>query len=413
MDFDDLIRLALLALQRDEKLLLRLRQRWPFILEDEAQDSSRLQEQILRLLAGPDGNWVRVGDPNQAIYETFTTASPQFLRRFLEEPGVQRRELPNSGRSTASIIDLANSLVTWTETQHPAKQARGALSPPLIEPTPPDDPQPNPPDDPEMIFLMGKGYSPAAELNAVIEFAGALAAGAPRRDGGGTDAAQSSAASTWLMRPAGVGWRWWTVCCAALIDPGSRRRAGQHPAASGRSDPITTPGDAFRVWQRNEREDDEVLETGTAVQQAAQRLSPGGGLRLAARWARLAGGCVTCDEDDLALLLTFRALVQRWQAAAVLPIDQLLLTLAQDLFTEPSDLAVAHKLAVTLRQQANSIAPGVCPSWPANWRSSPATNAVFWASARRTPASTRASITARWWWPRCTRPRDWSGIGSI
>ena len=52
VDYDDLIRLALEALQLDGEYLKRLQARWPFILEDEAQDSSRLQEKILRLLAG-------------------------------------------------------------------------------------------------------------------------------------------------------------------------------------------------------------------------------------------------------------------------------------------------------------------------------------------------------------------------
>ncbi|MHB1482976.1 MAG: UvrD-helicase domain-containing protein, partial [Bellilinea sp.] len=77
VDFSDLIRLALKVLQSDPEFLTRLRRRWPYILEDEAQDSSLLQEEILSLLAGDGGNWVRVGDPNQAIYETFTTASPE------------------------------------------------------------------------------------------------------------------------------------------------------------------------------------------------------------------------------------------------------------------------------------------------------------------------------------------------
>src|SRR5690606_26175857 len=94
VDFQDLIRLALRVLQLDAHYLQRLRYRWPYILEDEAQDSSELQEKILRLLVGDDGNWVRVGDPNQSIYETFTTANPKYLRDFLEERGVQRRELP-------------------------------------------------------------------------------------------------------------------------------------------------------------------------------------------------------------------------------------------------------------------------------------------------------------------------------
>ena len=52
VDFDDLIRLALDLLEADAEFLERLRYRFPYILEDEAQDSSQLQEQILRLLAG-------------------------------------------------------------------------------------------------------------------------------------------------------------------------------------------------------------------------------------------------------------------------------------------------------------------------------------------------------------------------
>jgi DNA helicase-2/ATP-dependent DNA helicase PcrA len=55
----------------------------------------------------------------------------------------------------------------------------------------------------------------------------------------------------------------------------------------------------------------------------------------------------------------FRVNVQRWLNAVTLPIDQLVLTLAQDVFSEASDLALAHKLALVLRQTANDHA---------NWR---------------------------------------------
>jgi DNA helicase II / ATP-dependent DNA helicase PcrA len=57
-------------------------------------------------------------------------------------------------------------------------------------------------------------------------------------------------------------------------------------------------------------------------------------------------------------LLEFRGLVQRWLGTALLPVDQAVLTLAQDLFSEPTDLAISHKLALILRQasQAN-------PTW--------------------------------------------------
>ncbi|MEM5774914.1 MAG: ATP-dependent helicase, partial [Anaerolineaceae bacterium] len=173
IDFDDLIRLALQALETDEDYLNRLRERWPYILEDEAQDSSRLQERILSKLAGPNGNWVRVGDPNQAIFETFTTAHPRYLLNFIERPDVISAELPNSGRSTASIIRLANHLITWSRSEeNPNPDLHDTLTLPLIEPAPPNDPQPNPPDRPERIFLYQQALEPEKELQLV---AGSLA----------------------------------------------------------------------------------------------------------------------------------------------------------------------------------------------------------------------------------------------
>ena len=116
----------------DPDFLHRLQNRWPYILEDEAQDSSKLQEQILREISGPNGNWIRVGDPNQAIYETFTTASPEYLISFLSEPDVNAQSLPNSGRSTKSIISLANELIRWCNEEHPIDPIQSALTQPYI-----------------------------------------------------------------------------------------------------------------------------------------------------------------------------------------------------------------------------------------------------------------------------------------
>jgi DNA helicase-2/ATP-dependent DNA helicase PcrA len=171
VDFDDLIRLALQVLESDPEYLRRLQARWPYILEDEAQDSSRLQEEILRKLSSTDSNWVRVGDPNQAIFETFTTASPKFLINFLQEPGVQACPMPNSGRSTLSIISLANLLIRYSQlyTDNPALQS--ALVEPLIQPTPRGDPQPNPPDDPNAVVLYDKPYEAERETEDVARSA--------------------------------------------------------------------------------------------------------------------------------------------------------------------------------------------------------------------------------------------------
>jgi DNA helicase-2/ATP-dependent DNA helicase PcrA len=60
------------------------------------------------------------------------------------------------------------------------------------------------------------------------------------------------------------------------------------------------------------------------------------------------------DEEGLELLAEFRQTAQRWHKAAGLPIDQLLLTLSQDLFDEPADLARAYHFAVVLRDYSDA-----------------------------------------------------------
>jgi DNA helicase-2/ATP-dependent DNA helicase PcrA len=56
------------------------------------------------------------------------------------------------------------------------------------------------------------------------------------------------------------------------------------------------------------------------------------------------------DPQIIGELEAFREVVRRWQNAVFLPIDQLILTISQDLFLEPSELALAHKLSSLLRQ---------------------------------------------------------------
>ena len=172
VDFEDLIRLAYRVLRNNPEYLERLRRRWPYILEDEAQDSSLIQEKLLGLLCGDDGNWVRVGDPNQAIFETFTTAEPRLLREFLEREDVVPSDLQYSGRSAPAIIDLANYLNRWSQEAHPVLELRDTLSKPYIHPTPPGDPQPNPPDTPDNIIIYNENLQPDEETNLVAKEAG-------------------------------------------------------------------------------------------------------------------------------------------------------------------------------------------------------------------------------------------------
>ena len=359
VDFDDLIRLALQALKLDNDLLQRLQHRWPYILEDEAQDSSRLQEDILRLLSGDNGNWVRVGDPNQAIYETFTTASPDFLRDFMREKGVQSRELPNSGRSTRTIIGLANSLIDWTQREHPVPQVRGALSLPHIEPTPPDDPQPNPLDDAGQVRLVSRDFPPGAEVQAVADSLQrwlpehpdeTVAVLVPRNDRGFAVASELKRRNLPHMEML-KSTRSTRETAGAL---GNILNCLADPASAAK---LAT---AYRVWRRDSRGDEELEAAVQGIAQALRKcrhvedyLWP----RAGADWlAELEVGDESAPMCEG--LSQFRDLVRRWQGAALLPIDQLVLTLAQDLFHEPADLALAHKLAGLLAHASESH-----PSW--------------------------------------------------
>ena len=147
-DFDDLIWLATDLLRSRPELVLELRSRWPVVLEDEAQDSVPLQEILLSTLTGPGGNWVRVGDPNQAITSSFTAADPQFFNAFIDQEDVEFRPLPNSGRSAPIIMGAANKIVDWVIDEHPVPEVQqNTFRRQYIYPTPEGDGQPNPPDE--------------------------------------------------------------------------------------------------------------------------------------------------------------------------------------------------------------------------------------------------------------------------
>jgi len=156
IDYDDMILGALRVLGNE-----RLRQLWQAqifaVFEDEAQDSSPLQEQLITLLASDayfserSPNFIRVGDPNQAINSTFTPADPLYFNAFCEKCALEQRltTMDQAGRSHPLIIDAANFVLQWVnqrwQEQYPHRPLREApFRPQAIRPVDPGDPQPNP-----------------------------------------------------------------------------------------------------------------------------------------------------------------------------------------------------------------------------------------------------------------------------
>jgi DNA helicase II / ATP-dependent DNA helicase PcrA len=352
VDFDDLIRLALRCLRSDPTLVELLRQRWPYILEDEAQDSSLLQQAILSMLAGEHGNWVRVGDPNQAIYETFTTASPQYLLDFLKQPDVDQRSLPESGRSTSSIINLANALIEWTQQEHPNPDIRHALNPPLIKPTPPHDPQPNPSDCPECIRLIERELTPDQEIKYVVDAVEDFLADHPDK----TIAILSprNARSFKFVKEL-------KKRQLPFLDSLLRSTDATRLSTGAIANILNYLGDpksssklslAYRVWRRAAGDDKETQAFHQAItgiirgiDRVEDYLWPAGTDDWLVEVDQEHENPAVYDE-----LFAFRTVVRRWHTTIFLPIDQLVLTISQDLFLDPTELALAHKLSSLLRQ---------------------------------------------------------------
>lgn len=172
LDFNDLIAQAADLAESRPDVQTVLRQRWPFVLEDEAQDSVPLQEVLLNALTGADGNWVRVGDPNQAITTTFTAAHPRYLNAFLDRPDVQSKPLPHSGRCAPKILTAANKLVDWACDHHPVPEVRTyAFRRQHILPTPPGDAQTNPPDSEARLAIKVYGHREDEEIPKIAQLA--------------------------------------------------------------------------------------------------------------------------------------------------------------------------------------------------------------------------------------------------
>ena len=161
IDYDDMILAALQVLENPAISLLWQNQVFA-VFEDEAQDSSPLQEKLISLLAldpltdGTAPNLVRVGDPNQAINSTFTPADPAYFNWFCDACQQQERlaTMDQAGRSNQIIIDAANFTLEWVNNHW--NQNRHTSAPELashdeskpfrlqaIRPVPKGDPQPD------------------------------------------------------------------------------------------------------------------------------------------------------------------------------------------------------------------------------------------------------------------------------
>ena len=106
MDYDDQIVTALDILRKYPDILAYFHGRFRYICVDEAQDTSKIQHEIIRLLAVKSGNIFMVGDEDQSIY-AFRGAYPEALTDFEKTyKNAQILFMEQNFRSTPEIIGV-------------------------------------------------------------------------------------------------------------------------------------------------------------------------------------------------------------------------------------------------------------------------------------------------------------------
>ena len=112
VDFDDIILLTVQILQQFEDVRDYYQRKFRYVLIDEYQDTNHLQYLLASLLAGRYENICVVGDDDQSIYR-FRGATIRNILDFEKEyKGARVIRLEQNYRSTQSILDAANAVIS-------------------------------------------------------------------------------------------------------------------------------------------------------------------------------------------------------------------------------------------------------------------------------------------------------------
>jgi superfamily I DNA/RNA helicase len=142
IDFDDLVRGALAALESDAAVLSRWRGRCTHLLVDEVQDVDRSQLRLALLLAAPGNNIFLVGDDDQSIYGWRLADVRRVLAIDASLPGLRRVDLEVNHRCPAPVVERAVRLIGHNQERfdkviRARPEAPGAV---ILAPDPDDEP---------------------------------------------------------------------------------------------------------------------------------------------------------------------------------------------------------------------------------------------------------------------------------
>jgi DNA helicase-2/ATP-dependent DNA helicase PcrA len=115
LDFDDIIFKTVELLHDNEDIREKYQNRFRYVMVDEYQDTNHAQYRLVSLLAGYDNNLCVVGDDDQSIYGWRGANVENILRFEKDFPGAKIIKLEENYRSTQTILDAANDVISHNE----------------------------------------------------------------------------------------------------------------------------------------------------------------------------------------------------------------------------------------------------------------------------------------------------------
>ena len=118
IDFDDMLTLCNQIFEENPEILLRYQKQFPFVLTDESQDTSIIQNKIIEKVTKLSDNLFVVGDDDQSIFG-FRSANPKYLLNFKTvHPGARILIMEQNYRSTPEIVKVANVFISGNQQRY-------------------------------------------------------------------------------------------------------------------------------------------------------------------------------------------------------------------------------------------------------------------------------------------------------
>lgn len=118
LDFDDLLLLVYVLFKNNSQILEKRQDKFKYILVDEAQDTNKIQFDLIYILSKKNGNITLIGDDFQSIYGRRWAVIEDFLNAKKYRPDLQIFKLETNYRSKKTIVEAWNAIIANNKNQY-------------------------------------------------------------------------------------------------------------------------------------------------------------------------------------------------------------------------------------------------------------------------------------------------------